>query len=221
MPSRITLVAARAAVVLPTAASLFLAPAAFATPNGDNGTVKIHDAKTNVVDHRNEPHVCTFYLDAFGFDGGQQVDWVIDEWAPTGEKAVTVKEDAITLNGEGKGRTGDLSLPDGHYKLSWNFHGENGDAKHKVFWVDCGSRGPSPSESGQPSGKPSASSATSGNEGVAGGAESSPSPGAKGSAGGLAETGASASTVGLLAGFGALLLLGGAVLTRKRLFGRR
>ena len=39
------------------------APAAV---NGDNGTVKIHNSSTPVTDRRNEPHVCVFYLDAFG-----------------------------------------------------------------------------------------------------------------------------------------------------------
>ena len=50
------------------------APAAV---NGDNGTVKIHNSSTPVTDRRNEPHVCVFYLDAFGFDPGQSVSWQI------------------------------------------------------------------------------------------------------------------------------------------------
>jgi len=61
------------------------APAAV---NGDNGTVKIHNSSTPVTDRRNEPHVCVFYLDAFGFDPGQSVSWQIKSWPPTGDRAV-------------------------------------------------------------------------------------------------------------------------------------
>jgi len=43
------------------------------TVSGDNGTVKIHRSTTPVTDRRNQPHVCVFYLDAFGFDSAQAV----------------------------------------------------------------------------------------------------------------------------------------------------
>lgn len=126
------------ASTLTVAVALLLAPSAHATAPGDNGTVKIHDATTGEELRKNEPHVCTFYLDAFKFDGGQQVDWHIEAWAPTADvKGETVKSGSLTLDGDGHGRTQDLSLPDGHYKLFWNFDGEHGRAKHKVFWTDC------------------------------------------------------------------------------------
>ncbi len=51
-----------------------------AARNGDNGTVKIHNSTTPVTDPRNEPHVCIFYLDAFGFDPAQSVSWQIKSW---------------------------------------------------------------------------------------------------------------------------------------------
>ncbi|WP_405713021.1 MULTISPECIES: LPXTG cell wall anchor domain-containing protein [unclassified Streptomyces] len=124
-------------------AAMLLAPAAHATAPGDNGTVKIHDAKTGEELRKNEPHVCTFYLDAFGFDGAQKVDWRIEAWAPTAHvKGETVKTGSLTLDAEGHGRTPDQALPDGHYKLFWNFDGEHGRAKHKVFWTDCGDEKP-------------------------------------------------------------------------------
>ncbi|OIK01511.1 LPXTG cell wall anchor domain-containing protein [Streptomyces colonosanans] len=137
-------------------AVLLLAPAAHATTPGDNGTVKIHDAKTGEELRRNEPHVCTFYLDAFGFDRAQKVDWHIEAWAPTAAtKGETVKSGALVLDSVGHGRTEDLSLPDGHYKLFWNFDGEKGAAKHKMFWTDCkdsqGGGGTTPSASVSPS----------------------------------------------------------------------
>ena len=122
------------------------APAAV---NGDNGTVKIHDSSTPVTDPRNEPHVCVFYLDAFGIDPGQSVSWRIKPWPPTGDRAV-VDQGTLTLDSAGDGRTSDQALPNGHYKLFWTFAGEHGAAKQKVFWVSCPSSTPTPTPTPTP-----------------------------------------------------------------------
>ncbi|WP_316741958.1 LPXTG cell wall anchor domain-containing protein [Streptomyces sp. MK7] len=224
-------------------AALAIAPLAHAASQnshpGDNGTVKIHDAKTGEELRRNEPHVCTFYLDAFGFDGGQKVDWHIETWAPTDAvKGDTVKSGDLTLDARGHGRTEDLSLPDGHYKLFWNFDGENGRAKHKVFWTDCapgnggsgstpsgpgstpGGPGSTPSGAGTPTPGTSASptaeatSSAPASSGAAPAASSSPSA-QGGASGGLAETGSSA-PVGLLSGVAAALVAAGGFLVLRR-----
>ncbi|MER6182343.1 LPXTG cell wall anchor domain-containing protein [Streptomyces sp. NPDC001652] len=203
-------------------AALLAAPSAHATPPGDNGTVKIHDASTGEELRRNEPHVCTFYLDAFGFDSVQEVDWHIEAWAPTaGVKGETVKSGEITLDGEGHGRTEDLSLPDGHYKLFWNFDGEKGSAKHKVFWTDCedsddgnpGDGTATPSASASASTSPSASASQP--AGAAGTPSASSSPSAQGTGGDLAETGSGA-PVGLLGGVAAALVAAGGYLVFRR-----
>jgi LPXTG-motif cell wall-anchored protein len=217
----------RAGALCAVATAAFLAvPSAHATPPGDNGTVKIHDASTGEELRKNEPHVCTFYLDAFGFDAVQEVDWHIEAWAPTADvKGSTVKSGAITLDGDGHGRTQDLSLPDGHYKLFWNFDGEKGSAKHKVFWTDCedeengegggGTATPSasasPSVSASPSG--SASPSVSAPGGNTGGGSPAASP--QGSSGDLAETGSGA-PVGLLSGLAAALVAAGGYLVVRR-----
>ncbi|MFI8189846.1 LPXTG cell wall anchor domain-containing protein [Streptomyces sp. NPDC085946] len=222
------------AVCAVASAALVFAPAARATVPGDNGTVKIHDAATDEELRRNEPHVCAFYLDAFGFDGGQRVDWRIEAVAPSANKGETVESGALTLDGEGHGRTADLSLPDGHYKLFWTFEGEKGAAKHKVFWSECedgeqegggavpsGSASPSVSASvsapAAPSGAPGASVSPGSSAG--GGTAASPSP--RGAAeGDLAETG-SGVPVGLLSGAAAALLAaGGWLVARRRGAGR-
>ncbi|MEU0198843.1 MULTISPECIES: LPXTG cell wall anchor domain-containing protein [unclassified Streptomyces] len=224
------------AVCAAASAVLVLAPGAYASPPGDNGTVKIHDASTGEELRRNEPHVCTFYLDAFGFDGGQQVDWHIDAIPPSENKGETVKSGALTLDGQGHGRSADLSLPDGHYKLYWNFEGEKGSAKHKVFWTDCadkeepggsapsGSASASPSSavseepSGEPGGEPGASASPGS---AAGGAPASSSPSAQTEGSGdLAETGSGA-PVGALSGVAAVLLAAGGFLAFRRRSARR
>ncbi|MGW2177819.1 LPXTG cell wall anchor domain-containing protein [Streptomyces sp. NPDC001732] len=225
------------------AAAMLLAPAAHATPPGDNGTVKIHDAKTGEELRKNEPHVCTFYLDAFGFDGGQNVEWRIEAWAPTAAvKGEIVKSGSLELDAEGHGRTPDQSLPDGHYKLFWNFDGEHGRAKHKVFWTDCGEEkpgggkpgggkpSPSASEStpATPSSSPSSPSSSpsgpagpseaptaSASEGAVTTPQASTSSPAAPANGDLAETGTGA-PVGLLSAAAAALVAAGAYLALRR-----
>ncbi|MFI0908454.1 LPXTG cell wall anchor domain-containing protein [Streptomyces sioyaensis] len=208
------------------AVALLLSPSAYATAPGDNGTVKIHDAKTGEELRKNEPHVCTFYLDAFGFDGAQQVDWHIEAWAPTADvKGATVKSGSLTLDGEGHGRTHDQSLPDGHYKLFWNFDGEHGRAKHKVFWTDCkdnsqpGGGKPSaptsPSGTAQPTAAPT-SSAPAGTIPTSPASAASPSSSSSAQSGGdLAETGNGA-PVGLLSTMAAALVAAGGYLVIRR-----
>ncbi|MEV8553332.1 hypothetical protein AB0L04_26405 [Streptomyces glaucescens] len=233
-----TLSRAGAVCAAASAALLLLAPAAHAAPPGDNGTVKIHDAVTGEELRRDEPHVCAFYLDAFGFDGGQRVDWRIEAVPPGGNEGETVESGSLALDGAGHGRTADLSLPDGHYKLLWTFEGEKGAGKHKVFWSDCadegGDAGAGPRESGGavPSGSaspsPSASASgpasggapeASGAPGASAGAGVSPSPGG-GADGDLARTGNGA-PVGLLSGAAAALLAaGGCLVVRRRRAGR-
>jgi len=117
------------------------------TVSGDNGTVKIHRSTTPVTDRRNQPHVCVFYLDAFGFDSAQAVSWWIKSWPPTGDRSI-VSTGTLTLDANGDGHTGDMTLANGHYKLFWTFAGEHGSAMHKVFRVACkATPTPSPSPS--------------------------------------------------------------------------
>jgi hypothetical protein len=208
------------------------APRAGHTPsarNGDNGTVKIHRVGTPVEKRANQPHVCRFYLDAFGFDPAQSVAWHITAWAPTGDRKTVVLSGTLSpLDSSGNGHTGELGLPDGHYKLYWNFNDENGRAKQKVFWVKCApattppptSPPPSPScapascppttpTSPPPSSPPSSPTPSSS---VGGASTSAPPPGG----GGLPTTG---EPLALIGGTGlGLLATGGAatILARRR-----
>jgi len=131
---------AAAWAVLAAAATVVCgAPAAVAAP-GDNGDVKIHEVGTPFDDQRNQPKVCDFYLDAFNFDTVQEVTWSI-ETQPSIPGGAT-RSGSITLT-TGTGHTMPVAqLPNGMYKLTWNFVGENGAGKHKVFQVDCPSPPP-------------------------------------------------------------------------------
>lgn len=149
MPLRVTFGALLAAGLLAIGAPLASAHSGpHAEPGGgDNGTVKVHRSTTSAQDMRNQPKVCEFYLVGFHFDGQQAVSWQIKSWPPTGDRTV-VKSGALGLDQDGWGRTEDMSLPDGHYKLYWNFAGEKGRAKQKVFWVRCpGAESPTPTPS--------------------------------------------------------------------------
>ncbi|MDT0346970.1 hypothetical protein [Streptomyces litchfieldiae] len=107
-----------ATVVSAAATTLLLAPMALASPQGDNGTVKIHDAETGEELRRNEPHVCEFYLQGFGFDAAQEVSWTITEMPPTDSQDTVAETGALVLDDEGGGRSDDLALADGHYRLA-------------------------------------------------------------------------------------------------------
>jgi hypothetical protein len=189
-----------------------------AARKGDNGTVKIHRSGTPVTDPADQPHVCVFYLDAFGFDPAQSVTWQIKSWPPTGNRTV-VSSGTLTLN-SGNGFTSDMTLANGHYKLYWNFTGEHGFAKQKVFWVKCApptSPPPTspPPTSSPPTSSPPTSPAPSPAAG-AGSASSSPPPG-----GGLPVTG---EPLALIGGTGLGLLATGGAATlwarRRRGYGR-
>ncbi|MFF1812933.1 hypothetical protein ACFVXW_28140 [Streptomyces sp. NPDC058251] len=122
-------------------ATLLGAPAAVAAP-GDNGDVKIHDESTPVGLQRDDPKVCHFYLDAFNFDANQRVSWTIVTQPPvTGGATLS---GSLVLPASGHGRTPDLVLPDGQYKLTWTFQGATGAGKYKVFKVDCAPVTPTP-----------------------------------------------------------------------------
>jgi hypothetical protein len=124
---------------------------ATADPRGNNGDVKIHDADTPQADHRNEPHVCRFYIDGFNFDVGQSGTWAIAGQPPTAGNAGTSGSWG-PADSAGNWRTGVMTLADGHYKLDVNTG--MGDGKHKVFWVECpGTETPSANQGQQQNGQ--------------------------------------------------------------------
>lgn len=153
------------AVTVAAAATLLLAPAAYA--DGDHGTVTMHDATTDALLEQDEPRVCTFTLHGSGFDVRRSVGWKIVEMPPTGVRGRVAEVGGLSVDEEGRLRSGTLSLEDGRYRLVWKSGRADGPAGRKVFWIDCDGvpeRGEvSGADSGEPSG-PASAETTSGPE---------------------------------------------------------
>ena len=128
-------------------ALLFLAVSpAYADPPGNNGDVKIHEgAGESSPEQANDPHVCTFHIHGFNFDGGASGTWRIEGWPPTGGGTYNGTWGPADANGEWRDpKATAMSLPPGHYKLFvWQKlpNDPPGGPKQKVFWVDCGQNG--------------------------------------------------------------------------------
>jgi len=115
---------------------------AWADDKGNNGDIKIHDTGTAQADNRNEPHVCTFYIDGFNFDKNSMGSWRIERWSPTGSGQVA--QDHWSADASGNWRSTPQSLPDGHYKAfaKQTTPMTSGGEKQKVFWVECNAKQP-------------------------------------------------------------------------------
>jgi hypothetical protein len=153
----------------------FAAPAAFADPPGNNGTIKIDDVVFDDLPN-NEPHVgCTFQVDFYGFDKGDlEATVTFKLHPPTGDgkvlptDTVFIGEDDNSGGGSEKGLdasetytldfTGIEPQPKQgfHVKLTINAEGSQGaDKKHKVFWVTpCDTPTPTPTPTKTPTAKP-------------------------------------------------------------------
>ncbi len=107
---------------------------ALPTTPGDHGDVKVHVSTASPTDRSNDPKVCLFNLTALDFDMLQSLTYTIAAQPATSDGAAL--GGTIPLVG-GTGRTPNLSLPNGQYKLVWTFAGEQGAGKQKVFNVDC------------------------------------------------------------------------------------
>src|SRR5687767_6058502 len=130
------------ATIAGTAALLLAYPlqaSAQEEPPGNRGTVKIHESTTPDSDRRNEPKVCTFRLVGFGFPDDANIELSIEGHggpnAGTGSFADTIE--AGELSPEGDWAIAGPTLADGMYKLAADNTTAPGNAKHKVFKVEC------------------------------------------------------------------------------------
>jgi hypothetical protein len=123
-------------------------------PPGNNGTVFIHDVAGDSSPH-NVPHVaCTFYVDLFGFDAGQQGTVSFAGQAPTGKGTAlggTWTGTMSTDDAGGAGNDFDTELTftadqlgvsalgaaahQGYHVKMTVVTNQPGDHKYKVFWL--------------------------------------------------------------------------------------
>lgn len=117
-------------------AALLTAAPAVAAP-GDNGTVDIREVgSTTAAPALAVAGVCNFYLDATGFETVTQATWQIatDPAQPGGE----TRSGTVSLtNGAGVTAAVTPQLPNGTYKLTWSFLGQELAGKEKSFQVAC------------------------------------------------------------------------------------
>ena len=139
------------AVLAVSAMLIALAGSALATdgPPGNNGTIKIHEQGTPSGTERNDPKVCVFNVEGFGFDVGQTGYIMFDVQggdAPTGTNSgphnfgpTTESEEHLSFYA-----TEYFNLDPGHYKATLYGKDTGGGinlqdekAKSKVFKVEC------------------------------------------------------------------------------------
>lgn len=143
-------------------ASTPLVGAASSKPNapGNNGTIKVHEQGTPANTESNDPKVCFFNFEGYGFDKGQGGVIVISSQM-NGKDKVGVKQVSMpAADSNGYTETAYVAVPDGHYKTTVygkDTHGNpdyNQDlkAKSKVIKVKCDTTNDTGSNGGQGSG---------------------------------------------------------------------
>jgi hypothetical protein len=111
----------------------------------NNGTLKVHEKSTVAASESNDPKVCNFNFEGFGFDQGQTGVIVITTQGGGNDKAEVKRVDMPAANANGYTETEYLTLSDGHYKTTLYGKSTNGSidykndlkAKNKVIKVKC------------------------------------------------------------------------------------
>ena len=150
------------AVLAVSALIIALAGPALATggPPGNNGTIKIHELGTPSGTESNDPKVCVFNVEGYGFDVGQRgyiMFTVQGGDAPTGTNSGPHNFGPTQASAQHRSyyETEYFRLQPGHYKAT--LYGKFGDtvnfkdvkAKSKVFKVRCeDTQGPTPTPPG-------------------------------------------------------------------------
>jgi hypothetical protein len=148
-----------------------LGPVAVAAANdapGNNGTLKIHEEGTPSGTEDNDPKVCSFNVEGFGFDAGQSGYIVFETQGgdqPVGTNAGPF--DFGPTNSDGFYATEYFHLDPGHYQATLlGKKDEKGNVsdvkvKSKVFKVECASApNPTPTPTPTPGGEEEGAAAT-------------------------------------------------------------
>ena len=181
---------------------------AAADPRGNNGTIKIHELGTPSRTESNDPKVCVFNVEGYGFDVGQRgylMFTVQGGDAPRGENAGPYNFGPTQASAEHRSyyETEYFTLKPGHYKAT--LYGKKGDtinlkdvkAKSKVFKVECEeTQGPTPTPTPTPTPAPTPPGQTPTPTPPGGGATPTPTPTVVPTSGGATPTPTPAGTVG-------------------------
>ncbi len=109
----------------------------------NNGTLKVHEKNTPSNTENNDPKVCLFNFEGFGFDNGQSGQIAITTQGGGNNKTEVKRIAMPAANSNGYTQTEYLTLSNGHYKSTAYGKDTNGGytldlkAKSKVFKVDC------------------------------------------------------------------------------------
>jgi hypothetical protein len=128
------------ATMLATLAIILVVAVGGATAgNGNNGTIKIHEeTDPNVGTPSNDPKVCSFNVEGFGFDATQQglIKFAVQgrDGEATADPIITHSVTAV----DGAFSTPYTTLRNGHYKATlYDYATGVEKAKSKVFKVTC------------------------------------------------------------------------------------
>jgi hypothetical protein len=130
------------AIIIAAAAMPFVGAAGVP---GNNGTLKVHEQGTPAGTESNDPKVCVFNFEGYGFDKGQSGVIVISSQLNGKDKTGIKWVELPAANADGYSETVYVTVPNGHYKTTVygkDVHGNpdyNKDlkAKSKVIKVQC------------------------------------------------------------------------------------
>ena len=134
------LLAALSVILMSGGLVLVTTPAATA---GNNGTLKVHEQGTPSGTENNDPKVCTFNFEGFGFDPGQSGEIDVEVQGGDGPTGTPFSGGTATANSDGYFATGYLTAAPGHYKATFTDLEDN-KYKSKVFKVQCEAEPPTP-----------------------------------------------------------------------------
>lgn len=146
MFKRISIAVSTAAIFAIVISSGLMSADALAKVPGNNGTIKVHEQGTPSGTENNDPKVCTFNIEAFGLDAGQQgfISFAVQGGdKPTGTGAGPYAFGPTDATGYVASQY--FHLSDGHYKVTLYGKDTKGNvdyndqlkAKSKVFKVSC------------------------------------------------------------------------------------
>lgn len=157
----LAVLAAGISAVMPTNV---LAKSPKAQVPGNNGTIKVHEKDTPSATESNDPKVCVFNFEGFGFDKGQTGVVVITTQGGGDDKSEVKQVNLPTANENGYTESTYVTVADGHYKTTVYGKDVHGNidydmelkAKSKVIKVECSNPPETPTTPVKPDNNPPA-----------------------------------------------------------------